>query len=246
MFRYRCWRRASELDGVTTVHSIMPPQFLQGAIVSEGVSVHRVAPWHQSGFRGRGVKIGIIDGGFKGFQALMGTELPSAVSVRCYNGIGEFTTNFEDCGSGISHGTAVTEAVFDIAPEATYYVTTVRGYNDLREAVEWMVSEDVDIINHSLGWPWLGPGDGTSPFRNSPLKSVDVAVDGGMVWVGPQATRRWRPGLGNSTTLTEMGCTTTPAPTSAIGCRSHQRATSGYSSAGTTAGRERPRTSIST
>ena len=48
--------RASELDGVTTVHSIMPPQLLQGAIVSEGVSVHRVAPWHQSGFRGRGVK----------------------------------------------------------------------------------------------------------------------------------------------------------------------------------------------
>ena len=176
--------RASELDGVTTVHSIMPPQLLQGAIVSEGVSVHRIAPWHQSGFRGRGVKIGIIDGGFKGFQELMGTELPSAVSVRCYNGIGEFTTSFEDCGSGISHGTAVTEAVFDIAPEATYYVTTVRGYDDLREAVEWMVSEDVDIINHSLGWPWLGPGDGTSPFRNSPLKSVDVAVDGGIVWVG--------------------------------------------------------------
>ena len=175
--------RASELDGVIAVRSITPPQLLQGAIVGEGVSVHRAAAWHAAGYKGRGVKVGIIDSGARGFQQLMGTELPSEVSVRCYNGIGEFTTDIEDCHSH-SHGATVTEIVFDMAPEATYYFADVHGYDDLRGAVEWMVSEGVDVLNHSLKWAWSGPGDGTSPLGNSPEGSVNVAVEGGIVWVG--------------------------------------------------------------
>ena len=34
-----------------------------------------------------------------------------------------------------------------------------------------------------LGWIWDGPGDGTSPFSNSPLRSVDAAVAGGITWL---------------------------------------------------------------
>ena len=46
-----------------------------------------------------------------------------------------------------------------------------------------MVSEGVLVINESRRWPFDGPGDGTSPFSNSPLNTVDRAVDGGAVWV---------------------------------------------------------------
>ena len=57
-----------------------------------------------------------------------------------------------------------------------------------------MVGQGVQIINVSLGWPYDGPGDGTSPFSNSPLKTIDVAASNGIVWVnaaGNAARKVW-------------------------------------------------------
>ena len=34
-----------------------------------------------------------------------------------------------------------------------------------------MVDHEVDVINMSLSWTWSGPGDGTSPYTNSPAQS---------------------------------------------------------------------------
>ena len=65
---------------------------------------------------------------------------------------------------------------------------------DLKAATDWMVSQEVDVIVTSIVWTWDGPGDGTSPYTNSPLKSVDAAVDGGVIWVnaaGSDASRTW-------------------------------------------------------
>ena len=42
--------------------------------------MHAVPTWHDAGFTGQGVKIGIIDYGFEGFRSLMGTELPASVA----------------------------------------------------------------------------------------------------------------------------------------------------------------------
>src|SRR5205814_1441791 len=38
------------------------------------------------------------------------------------------------------------------------------------------------VINHSVGWVFFGPGDGTSVYSNSPLAAVDRAVNAGIVW----------------------------------------------------------------
>ena len=98
--------------------------------------MHGAPAWHQAGFKGAGVKIGVIDGGFEDFQRLMGTELPSSsVQARCYTDIGVFTSSISDCKDGV-HGTAVTEAVFDIAPAATYYISNANTLGDLKTAVE--------------------------------------------------------------------------------------------------------------
>ena len=114
---------ASTQEGVISIRTIIPPQPAQGTVVSEGVSVHGATAWHNAGFKGQGVKIGIIDTGFEGFTSLQGTELPSTVEARCYTDIGVHTFSATDCEiSGNKHGTAVTEAAFDIAPEATYYI----------------------------------------------------------------------------------------------------------------------------
>ena len=191
---------ASQQEGVVSVRTIIPPQPAQGTVVSEGVAAHGASAWHNAGYKGQGVKIGIIDTGFEGFRGLMGTELPSTVEVRCYTEIGVFTSNLADCTdsedseSTRKHGTAVTEAIFDIAPEATYYIANTSSWDDLIATAEWMVQQDVDVINHSVGWIWQGPGDGTSPFSNAVVVGVNTAVAGGITWVnsaGNDAKDTW-------------------------------------------------------
>ena len=186
----------SEQEGVISVRTIIPPQPAQGTTSSEAASAHGATAWHSAGFKGQGVRIGIIDTGFSGFRVLMGSELPSSVEARCYTDIDTFTHNLADCDNAdtSSHGTAVTEAAFDIAPEATYYIANPISYGDLAVAVDWMIDHDVDTINYSIGEIWSGPGDGTSPYSDSPLRTVDAAVAGGITWVnaaGNSATETW-------------------------------------------------------
>ena len=187
---------ASTQGGVISIHTIIPPQPAQGTVVSEGVSVHGATAWHSAGYRGQDVKVGIIDTGFEGFATLQGTEVPSNVEVRCYTDVGLFTSTLSGCDDADvgDHGTAVTEAAFDIAPEATYYIANPVSGGDVQDTVAWMIDHEVDIINMSLSWTWSGPGDGTSPYSNSVLKSVGTAVAGGITWVnsaGNAARKTW-------------------------------------------------------
>ena len=188
---------ASEREGVVSVRTIVSPQPAQGTVVSEGVAAHGAPAWHAAGLKGQGVKIGVIDVGFKDFQSLMGTELPSTVEARCYTDVGVFTSNLIDCipteapESSKLHGTAVTEAAFDIAPEADYYIANTSSLGDLLDTVDWMVAAGVDVINMSVGFLFHGPGDGTTPFSNSPLRTVDAAVEGGAIWVNAAGNSAW-------------------------------------------------------
>ena len=194
--------QASKQEGVISVRTIIPSETVQGLKVSEGVAVHGVPAWHDAGFSGQGIKIGIIDSGFEGFRSLTGTELPASVQARCYTDIGVFTSNLSDCDNpkfdSDHHGTASTELIFDVAQEATYYVSNGRmSHGDLQNTVNWMVAQEVDVINTSLDFGWVGdPGDGTSPWSDSPLHSVDIAVAGGIVWAtsagnGGASTGSW-------------------------------------------------------
>ncbi|MYC07848.1 MAG: S8 family serine peptidase [Chloroflexi bacterium] len=185
---------ASEQDGVGVIRTMIPPEALQGSIVSEGAALHGAPAWNAAGFTGVGVKIGIIDVGFEGFASLMGSEVPATVQTRCYHDLGMYTSDLSDCEYDSRHGTAVTEAVFDIAPDATYYISNPGSWSDLQSATQWMVANDVDVINHSVTWIWHGRGDGISPFASGPLTTVDIAVDGGIIWVnsaGNSATDTW-------------------------------------------------------
>lgn len=180
--------QASEQAGVLRIRLIESPDDDQNVVISGGVAAHNARAWHSAGYRGEGVKVGVIDhggpnnGAFSGFRSLMGTELPSEVKARCYPDIGKVTYNIEDCMTGSDHGTKVTEVLFDIVPSATYYIASPASRGDTLGAVEWMVSEGVDVIGMSESLLWDGPGDGTSLRSDSPLNAVDTAVRGGAVW----------------------------------------------------------------
>ena len=185
---------ASEQPNVVRVQAIEPPSTDRGSVTSQGVVAHAANAWHAAGYTGDSVKVGVIDSGFEGISALIGSELPSNVVARCYTDVGVFTSNLADCENGNDHGTAVSETLLDIAPDATLYIANPDSRGDLRSAVDWLVSQDVDVINRSVSSTWDGPGDGTSPYSDSPLRSVDAAVSGGIMWansVGSDAQSTW-------------------------------------------------------
>lgn len=185
--------QASQQEGVISVRTIIPPQPNQSAVVSEGAAAHGAPAWHAAGYKGEGVKIGVLDD-FEGFSSLMGSELPESVEARCYTNIGESASNLADCETGNEHGTALTEILYDIAPDATYYISNPISLGDLKTAVEWMVAQDVDVIGYGTKWTWEGPGDGTTPFSNGALRAVDAAVAGGVAWInsaGNDANNTW-------------------------------------------------------
>ena len=188
---------ASEQPGVLRVDNVIPPQPAQsrGDVFSQGVALHEADHWHSAGYRGQGVKVGVIDGGFEGFSQLQGSELPRNVTARCYFAEARApSSSLSDCGVGSSHGTAVAETVVDVAPDVELYIANPQSLGDLRNAVDWMTGQGVKVINRSQSDVYQGPGDGKSPFSNSVFSSVDAAVSGGALWVnsgGNGAQRVW-------------------------------------------------------
>lgn len=188
---------ASEQPGVLSVDTVIPPRPAQsrGNVISQGVGLHGADAWHNAGYRGQNVKVGVIDSGFEGFSQLQGSELPSNVTARCYFETARApSSQIADCEVDGEHGTAVAETLIDVAPEVELYIANPISSGDLRNAADWMAQQGVQVVNMSLGWSVDGPGDGTSPFSNSPLKTIDVAVSSGITWVnagGNSARNVW-------------------------------------------------------
>ena len=128
------------------------------------------------------MKVGIIDVGFAGAPALLGTELPDRVEARCYISAQDSPAGLENCGDS-DHGTIVTEALIDLAPEASLYLASRQVRRRPLRDRPLDERRGVSVINMSLGWTFDGPGDGTSPYPDSPLNTLDLAVSRGIVWV---------------------------------------------------------------
>lgn len=157
---------------------------LLGSITGEGVSVIGADAWHAAGFTGAGVKVGVLDLGFAGYEALLGSELPDSVVVNSCRADGDIT------GSGESHGTGVAEIVHETAPDATLYFANIQTVVEMASCVDWLKAQGVDIINFSAGYSYLGPGDGTGLIN----EIVDTAKSDGILWVnaaGNAAQRHW-------------------------------------------------------
>jgi subtilisin family serine protease len=128
-----------------------------GNSTTEGLAVINGQAWHTAGYTGSGIKIGVIDLGFIGYTGLLGTDLPAAVTVR----------NFVDGESDAQadgtteHGTACAEVIYDIAPDSEIYLAKIYTELDLAEAVDWLITQEVDIISTSIGIYNATPGDGT-------------------------------------------------------------------------------------
>jgi len=152
------------------------------AVVSEASGLIGAEGWHSAGLTGEGVKVGILDGGFSGYGAMLGTELPAYVHTH-------WSVSIAGPGSS-QHGTACAEIVHDVAPEADLYLANYATLVEKANAVYWLIDQGVDIISCSMGSPLGGPGDGTGPVCGI----VDEARAAGVLWcnsAGNYATDHW-------------------------------------------------------
>ena len=146
-------------------------------IISEGVNLTKADMYQTDGFTGKGVKIAIVDAGFSGYEALIGTELPENTIVKSF--LDDIYGNGDITAGGQIHGTACAEIVHDMAPEAQLYLVNFGDEVELSYALDWLISEGVDIISHSIGWINTGPYDGTGIICNIAKR----AYENGILWV---------------------------------------------------------------
>ncbi len=132
----------AEWSEIKFIKKPLKPQL--NRIVSEGNAVIGTTVWNNLGLTGKGVKIGVIDFGFKGYADLLGTELPSSVTTKATGFYSEFFSS--------KHGTACAEIVHDTAPGADLFLVDVTDMDvDFHKAVSWLSSQDVDIVSSSIG-----------------------------------------------------------------------------------------------
>lgn len=163
----------------------LPFEPLPTAIETEGALAIGAPEWHRSGLTGRGVRVAVLDTGFDNYQALIGKELPPDIIVRSFRADGQLSGRDND-----NHGTAGAEIIYDIAPGVQLYLVNFNTEVELGNAVDYLISERVDIISFSVGYFVTGPGDGTGIIN----EIVNRGARAGILWVvaaGNHAQRHW-------------------------------------------------------
>ncbi|MES2640029.1 MAG: S8 family serine peptidase [Myxococcota bacterium] len=188
---YARLREVAALPGVRRVRE--PWRAEPKGIVSEGYAAVMESDWRAEGYDGTGVRVGIVDVGFARYDTLDAGEVPAAPVTDFSRGSLDAT----------SHGTAVTEIVHDFAPGATYYLATFSTEVELGEVLAWLVEEDVDVVNASIGFDNTAHADGYSYVT----RLVEQVVDRGIVYVAASGNENdkyrvgalgWAPGGGVS------------------------------------------------
>jgi len=161
-----------------SVSSVRPPLLhVAEAIPGQEVAASKASSLQAGGLTGLGVKIAVIDVGFRGVQeAEQSGDLPGDTVVRSFCGDASTT----------KHGTAVAEIVHEMAPGATLYLICIDSEATLGRAVDWVLNQRIPLINHSVGWLSGGRGDGVQNRidRASPDDIAHKAFDNGVLWVG--------------------------------------------------------------
>ena len=161
--------------------------------------------WHERGYDGlrpdgtTRVKVGIIDTGFFDFKTSADNgDLPTPparnayknarVKTKCWErgaSPGDWDPGpFSACDTRLyiddvdnRHGTNVAEVIIDIAPEVELYISNAPDEDMERQAIQWMLNNEVDVINRSLGSSIFAPGDGTSWEDDDPIDNILLAVN---------------------------------------------------------------------
>lgn len=185
------------LAGQPGVTRVAPAVRAAAQSTSEGVLASGAQNWADNGNVGNGgagVKVGIVDVGFKGLQAAIdagdfndpdGNPVPVVYQ-------GDQNQCLDD--EATAHGTAVSEIVHQMAPRATLYLYCIDDNVGFSSAASQIVAAgDIKIVNSSLVFTAETRGDGYGPLTSSE-RAVKTAREAGVLWIqssGNSAQNHW-------------------------------------------------------
>jgi subtilisin family serine protease len=112
--------------------------------------------WHGLGFRGQGVKVAILDSGFRGYRAFLGKGLPRSVRAKSFR----LDRDLEARDS--QHGILCAEVVHALAPDAELLFAGWEpdSPHSFLDAVRWARAEGARVVSCSLIMPGWSDGEG--------------------------------------------------------------------------------------
>jgi subtilisin family serine protease len=115
-----------------------------------------VTRWHEQGVRGQGVKIAILDSGFRDYRQFLGKGLPTHVKTRSFRN----DRNLEARDS--QNGILCAEVAHALAPDAEILLVNWEPDSPqaFLEAVRWAKSEGANVLSCSLIMPSWSDGEG--------------------------------------------------------------------------------------
>lgn len=125
--------------------------------------------WHTAGFTGHGVRVAVIDSGFRGQAVARGSSLPRTVTTRSFRA----DRNIE---AGTDHGLRAAQIVHRVAPGATLYLINFSTVTELSAAVDFAIEQQIDVISFSLGFIHNGPGDGKGPVAEIAARATNAGI----------------------------------------------------------------------
>jgi hypothetical protein len=140
---------------------------------SEGVKLTHADLWQKAGFRGAGVRVGVLDPEVSKAPKFIGSALPANTVLNrgsCVNAAG---VGVDDEGL---HGVAAAEIVHEMAPDAQIFLACSLGNEDA--AISWLLAQGVKIISYSAGGMY-GPRNGTGRTQTR----INQVTKSGVLWV---------------------------------------------------------------
>jgi subtilisin family serine protease len=180
------WARLSDSGPVHEQEVLRARTALKSALAELGVPA-----WHSAGHQGQGVKIAILDSGFKGHRAALGKALPALVKVRSFRKDGELE------GRESQHGILCGEVVHRLAPRAELLFANWEPEqpDSFLDAVRWARKEGARIISCSIIMPAWSDGEGHGKAHQALLDALgsgDRRGDGlFFASAGNTALRHW-------------------------------------------------------
>ena len=136
---------------------------------SAGNALMNVTDYNNSGIKGAGVKIGVLDSQYDGYQSRLSSNVISA----------DFTIAgfppVANSGTGGTHGTTCAGIFYDIVPEAQMYIARISGIVSRENAYEWCFNNGVKIISISMSVSEAQAGEIASYYTDKGILTVASA-----------------------------------------------------------------------
>jgi subtilisin family serine protease len=142
--------------------------------------------WHAAGYRGQGVKVAVLDTGFRGYRAFRGKALPARVTARSFCSDGDLEARDSQ------HGILCAEVVHAVAPEAQLLFANWEPDrpDHFLEAVRWAREQGARVVSCSVIMPTWSDGEGGGAIHEELTKLLgrDVLC---FASAGNTAQRHW-------------------------------------------------------